>query len=600
MPKKLYSSDSGSTFAQQLDYSYNVRGWLTAINNPKSLGTDLFGLELCYNKTTDITSLSDKTPYYNGNISGTLWAGKDATNAVRAGAYAFKYDDLNRLKSADYGNLSGSTITDQTSKFNVTGITYDKNGNILTLNRDGETASGIDKLAYHYYSNTNKLLYVNDTGNDAVGFKELGGDNSQEYYYDANGNMLQDRNKLISSNITYNHLNLPTALTQNSTNISYLYDGEGNKLRHTMGTNTTDYDGQFIYENNALSQILFGEGRLVVSGTSAAYEFFLKDHLGNTRVTFNESATPIQTIAYYPFGMEMKFYGNTDNQFRYNGKELQEGTDWYDYGARFYDPELARWHSVDPLAEKYYSLSSYVYCAANPISLFDPDGMRIEWGENVSKEDKKAIRKVINQWKKSSDSFKADYKSIKKSDYVYTIKTSSSGRIANFDGNEKATISRTDEETGQVTSFEMGDTPGGTITFNTKVLGDDPDSGELQDLLKLPLAEEIAHTAQYDFWVNELSSNNSALLPGYADREMEAKTVVGIYMAQAGMSDQNKTMGDFIPHNYGAKLYTGQGSLNSYSSRFSAWWANSWVQKQYGDMNLTHHNPLFLKNKLKK
>jgi RHS repeat-associated protein len=68
------------------------------------------------------------------------------------------------------------------------------------------------------------------------------------------------------------------------------------------------------------------------------------------------------------------------NRYLYNGKELQDqvigGTPfgWYDYGARFYDPEIARWHSFDPLAEKKFWISPYAYCSGNPINRIDPDG----------------------------------------------------------------------------------------------------------------------------------------------------------------------------------------------------------------------------------
>jgi RHS repeat-associated protein len=66
----------------------------------------------------------------------------------------------------------------------------------------------------------------------------------------------------------------------------------------------------------------------------------------------------------------------TSNDYLYNGKQLQDdfGLNWYDYGARFYDPALGRWHSVDPSAERDYSYSPYIYCANNPIKYIDPDG----------------------------------------------------------------------------------------------------------------------------------------------------------------------------------------------------------------------------------
>ncbi len=98
----------------------------------------------------------------------------------------------------------------------------------------------------------------------------------------------------------------------------------------------------------------------------------------------NANGTAQQISGYYPFGMLSENYqaGGTDNKYLYNGKELQNDEvagvklDWYDYGARFYDASIGRWHVVDPLAEDYYSLSPYGYCAGNPIAYRDENG---EW-----------------------------------------------------------------------------------------------------------------------------------------------------------------------------------------------------------------------------
>ena len=67
--------------------------------------------------------------------------------------------------------------------------------------------------------------------------------------------------------------------------------------------------------------------------------------------------------------------------YKYNGKELdrKDGLDWYDYGARYYDAALGRWHVVDPMSEKYYGVSPYLYCVNNPILLVDPNGMWPTW-----------------------------------------------------------------------------------------------------------------------------------------------------------------------------------------------------------------------------
>ena len=110
--------------------------------------------------------------------------------------------------------------------------------------------------------------------------------------------------------------------------------------------------------------------------------YYDRDHLGNVRqvreVNGGSDGRVIQTLNYYPFGAQL-CDGTTDSNVqnhKYNGKEFDgmHGLNTYDYGARQYNPITARWDRVDPMAEKYYSVSPYVYCAGNPISYVDPDG----------------------------------------------------------------------------------------------------------------------------------------------------------------------------------------------------------------------------------
>jgi len=121
------------------------------------------------------------------------------------------------------------------------------------------------------------------------------------------------------------------------------------------------------------------------------FEYALKDHLGNTRVVFADVDDKgsisddeiLQVSAYYPFGMMQEgAWENTpkhDYNYQYNGKELHKDfdLDWSNYGARFYDAAIARWTSVDKLAEKYAPISSFAYVANMPTIAIDPDGERI-------------------------------------------------------------------------------------------------------------------------------------------------------------------------------------------------------------------------------
>ena len=135
---------------------------------------------------------------------------------------------------------------------------------------------------------------------------------------------------------------------------------------------------EHIYENDSLKRFLVDSGYI----EGGQYYFYLTDHLGNNRVVANASGTAIQKNLYYPFGMafaETSADEQKKQPYKYNGKELDQelGLNTYDYSARYFDPALPRFTTVDPLAEKYYSISPYVYVANNPIKFVDPDGKQI-------------------------------------------------------------------------------------------------------------------------------------------------------------------------------------------------------------------------------
>ena len=102
-------------------------------------------------------------------------------------------------------------------------------------------------------------------------------------------------------------------------------------------------------------------------------------YLGNNRITVSLADGHIEEVNhYYPFGGLMGDSRNATTQpYKYIGKELDRthGLDWYDHGARHYDPVTGRWNTMDPMCEKYYGTSPYASCGDDPVNAFDPDGM---------------------------------------------------------------------------------------------------------------------------------------------------------------------------------------------------------------------------------
>jgi RHS repeat-associated protein len=302
----------------------------------------------------------------------------------------------------------------------------------------------IDDLVYNYNPNvttstglravtantsSNKLLNVSDISLNDKGFKYIGSAVST-YTYDANGNLTSDLNKQIAE-IKYNYLNLPTLIRFAQSGgvvrtIEFVYDATGVKLKKLLKVTSSsgsvylddvyDYINGVEYRGNSLQRIAHTEGSVVKNEFGAyEHEYVLRDHLGNTRVSFRNginkgdayydwnlwpyhyidpnvgnttglndgviTAADIKQINhYYPFGLNMEgnWQGGAkgDNKYQYNGKELNQdfGLDWNDYGARFYDAALARWNAIDPLNEKFNTTSPYTYVLNNPIKLLDLDG----------------------------------------------------------------------------------------------------------------------------------------------------------------------------------------------------------------------------------
>ncbi len=468
--KGVGGKSSNANRLQDVDYTYNVRGWLKQINDPASLGTDLFGFKIGYNE--GINAL------FNGNISSTQWKTANTDNSLKT--YDYQYDALNRI-------ING---IDDTGHYNLNSISYDKNGNIVSLSRVGHiddnnpvTFNNMDNLSYYY--NGNQLHSVTDSSGYVTGFKDgnasdgIYDNGDDDFDYDTYGNMIADKNKKISS-IEYNHLNLPTKINfgfpeHDEAYISYVYDATGVKLSkraitlsggspHPSYLMETEYAGNYVYEGSfgpkALKFFNHPEGYVDVNGSSYNYVYQYKDHLGNIRLSYKDSDNDgsvtsseiLEENNYYPFGLKHKGYNNNPTasgialDFTYNGKEFDESLNLntFDLGARHMDPAIGRFMTIDPMTDFFNNQSPYAMANNNPISNIDYHGFGILNAiGNIFKRIGNGVRKIFSgnscscsRPESLADAFKRPdfgwYKKTKRSRTIYgnSRRVSSIGRIS--------------------------------------------------------------------------------------------------------------------------------------------------------------------------
>lgn len=370
----------GKVITKEVSYKYNVRSWTTEIKNDG------------YTQNLNYT--------HSGNIKDMTWK---TGSPVKTRKYEYTYDQLSRLLRAKYTGLTNENFS--------TSYSYDKHGNIMTLGRFGKKDAGtgtssfvrVDSLQMTYSGN--QLTRVTDKGvsvavAESEDFKDyING--SGQYTYNTNGALTKDTHKGILG-ISYNSLNLPREIAIKNSSVSgknyYTYLASGVKLKtvHMGSTNlnyvpvlgstsgdanfnevtTTEYIGNKVYEDNVLKKILVEGGYYDVE--KEKYFFYVQDHLGNNRLVADENGTVTQATHYYPFGQGFANSEGQDEQpYKYNGKEQdrRHGLNMYDYSARHMEPAIGRFTTVDPHAERYYSMSPYAYCGNNPINFIDPNGM---------------------------------------------------------------------------------------------------------------------------------------------------------------------------------------------------------------------------------
>ena len=384
----------------KIDYTYDMRGMLTSINNKN------FSERLYYADNLPTIQGAKATACYNGNIAASSISQYNSPS--RASSYS--YDSQNRLL-----NMQGGPIKES--------FTYDNVGNILSIRREN-FGQVMDDLRFGYDNDGNKLLAVLDQSNNVdrpncIEYHDIAW-GQPKMYYDANGNLVRDRDRDIQK-MEYNVLNLPTSIEfGNGEKIVNYYNAAGQKYKsityslpqtvshpspnvvnHLYAVDSMDYHEVAYHGNVEVHKKRVGNGITTyttihnsIGYVNVGYPYlghlcyYIKDHLGNNCVVVNSVTGKVeQNTAYYASGVptqtEPSAFAQNGSRgvqpYLYNGKEFVETPsneyNVYDYGFRGYYATIGRFTSMDPLCEQTPWQSPYAYAGNNFVNCIDYMGL---------------------------------------------------------------------------------------------------------------------------------------------------------------------------------------------------------------------------------
>ncbi len=414
------SIDGGLTHAK---YRYNLQGWITRIED----------VDFVQNLYYESLMGNYGKVRYNGNISAMNWTYRTDTDTIVNG-YRFTYDAHDRLASAY--SVTGSDFSSGRYHVEYEYDKHGNMVNLYRNGGRGGMIDEMN-WSYEGNRVVEITDMVGEQGRyDMKEYRDYNY-NGLDYFYDSNGNMTADLDRDIVA-IRYNLLNLPdTVQFRNGSAIVNYYTADGKRTGSkyltplttvvipagqtfgstsgtaAMSSHVTAHRGSLEYagadfESDTLIRIHNGDGYLDFSEQD--FRYFVRDYQGNIRTVYGSAVaklTPVETpfsstirgaiggdkppirpkpiehtvtyqrMQYYPFGLPYEAHYQPEEQpYKYGGKEFIElhGYDSYDFDARMYYPALCRFMTMDPLCEKYYSISPYAYCNNNPVKYVDPDG----------------------------------------------------------------------------------------------------------------------------------------------------------------------------------------------------------------------------------
>ena len=350
-PNNAYSKEHTESLAYDLNGNITGLYRTTAIENNNTTATAIDNLEYTYTKGNQVSNIKDHmnnpSGYEGGNgtieydLNGNMWKIPDKNIS------AIRYNYLNLPSRIEYGDL-GSLAT-----------------NNYLFRGDGVK---LQKIIPRFECGIINCYTVNSISDYLDGFQYF-----REQMENGGGTPGGPVESLRMHTEKLKHAQEQQAFTLERPEMELFPDSDGK----VGGGNQTAK----IFRAQGL--IFFPTAEGFYDYTKDQYIYQYKDHLGNVRISFTRNSGGALEITdandYYPFGMNHlktgnSFYGEASyKNYKYNGKELQN-SGMYDYGARFYMPDIGRWGVTDPLAEQYRRHSVYNYAVNNPIRFIDPDG----------------------------------------------------------------------------------------------------------------------------------------------------------------------------------------------------------------------------------
>ncbi|MEO6000540.1 MAG: SpvB/TcaC N-terminal domain-containing protein [Chitinophagaceae bacterium] len=397
---RIYMSYGNGT-----DMNYAFEPERRRLNNLKaktSVGRLMMDNIYVYDRLNNIKSVDNNAPVPPSNLMG----GKST--------YRYNYDDLYRVT-----NASGSFIaSSHTDRFTLA-MGYNNLFSIVSKNQVHETSGNGGKSWTTQNQTTYIFNYDYNAGAKPNAPLHIG---AEAFTYDPNGNQLGWQHDVSAQNRQYiwDEENRVQSLSDNGELFNYTYDASGARVLKSTGNaqtvslngkqaattggtgNYTIYVNPFeVVRSGVYTKHFYIDGQRIVSklgvsgnggstGTSGGNKqegvqvYYHTDHLGNSAFITDAAGEVYQHLEYFPFGETfIDEHGNQERTpYLYTGKELDEETDLYYYGARYYDPRTSLWVSVDPSWSKPSQIarSPYVYVGDNPVVYVDPDGLQEQEG----------------------------------------------------------------------------------------------------------------------------------------------------------------------------------------------------------------------------